>query len=156
MSGRLFSANCKISLTLGMVTLRLTRKSTFLLTQRHYINLLIDYPFGVKTKEQFDIENAKQILEEDHFGMKKVKQRILEFMAVSKLKGEFKCTFYAIFSQGPSPPRPTWSRKDQYRQVHRKVSQSSLWKNFPRRGVRHFHPERTQKDLCWRIPRQDL
>jgi len=58
--------------------------------KKHYINLLIDYPFGVKTKEQFDIENAKKILDEDHYGMKKVKQRILEFMAVSKLKGEFK------------------------------------------------------------------
>lgn len=54
---------------------------------RHYINLLIDYPFGIKTKEQFDIQNAKIILDEDHYGMKKVKQRILEFMAVSKLKG---------------------------------------------------------------------
>lgn len=54
---------------------------------RHYINLLVDYPFGVKTKEQFDIDNAKKILDEDHYGMKKVKQRILEFMAVSKLKG---------------------------------------------------------------------
>lgn len=58
-SGRPFSANCKTSLTLVMEILRSTRKSTFLLTQRHYINLLIDYPFGIKTKEQFDIENAK-------------------------------------------------------------------------------------------------
>lgn len=49
--------------------------------------MLIEYPFGVKTKEEFDIEKAKNILEEDHYGMKKVKQRILEFMAVSKLKG---------------------------------------------------------------------
>ena len=48
---------------------------------------MIYYPFGVKTKEQFDIDNAKKILDEDHYGMKKVKQRILEFMAVSKLKG---------------------------------------------------------------------
>ena len=60
---------------------------------RHYVNLLVDYPFGIKTKEQFDIENAKKVLDEDHYGMKKVKQRILEFMAVSKLKGEFKCNF---------------------------------------------------------------
>ncbi len=120
-SGRPFSANCKIFLTLAMEILRSTRRSTFWLTQRHYINLLIDYPFGIKTKEQFDIENAKKILEEDHYGMKKVKQRILEFMAVSKLKGEFKCNFYSIFSQGASPPRPAWSWKDQYCQVHRKM-----------------------------------
>ncbi len=52
-------------------------KSNTILNFRHYINLLIDYPFGVKTKEEFDIENAKNILDEDHYGMKKVKQRIL-------------------------------------------------------------------------------
>jgi len=71
---------------------------------------LIDYPFGVKTKEQFDIENAKKILDEDHYGMKKVKQRILEFMAVSKLKGEFKCKYLSYFSKGIASSRPTWSR----------------------------------------------
>lgn len=67
--------------------LKSTKKSNFFSKPRHYINLLVDYPFGVKAKEQFDIENAKRVLDEDHYGMKKVKQRILEFMAVSKLKG---------------------------------------------------------------------
>lgn len=58
--------------------------------KKHYINLLSDYPFGVLAKEEFDIQKAKRILEEDHYGMNKLKQRILEFIAVSKLKGEFK------------------------------------------------------------------
>ena len=54
---------------------------------RHYINLLVDYPFGVVAKEDFDLKKAKNILDEDHYGMKKIKQRILEFIAVSKIKG---------------------------------------------------------------------
>jgi ATP-dependent Lon protease len=49
--------------------------------------LLTDYPFGILAKEEFDIKQAKRILEEDHYGMDKLKQRILEFIAVSKLKG---------------------------------------------------------------------
>ena len=55
--------------------------------KKHYINLLSEYPFGIIAKEEFDIKNAKKILEEDHYGMQKLKQRILEFIAVSKLKG---------------------------------------------------------------------
>lgn len=42
------------------------------------------------TEDNLDIENAKKILEEDHFGIEDVKQRILEFIAVSKLKGSVK------------------------------------------------------------------
>ena len=49
--------------------------------------MLVEYPFGIVTKEDFDINKAKSILDEDHYGMKKVKQRILEFIAVSKIKG---------------------------------------------------------------------
>ena len=58
--------------------------------KKHYINLLSDYPFGVISPEVYDVAKARAILEEDHYGMKKLKQRILEFIAVSKLKGEFK------------------------------------------------------------------
>ena len=52
--------------------------------KKHYINLLSDYPFGVLAKEEFDIQKAKRILEEDHYGMNKLKQRILEFIAKNK------------------------------------------------------------------------
>jgi ATP-dependent Lon protease len=49
--------------------------------------LLTEYPFGILAKEEFDINKAKKILAEDHYGMEKLKKRILEFIAVSKLKG---------------------------------------------------------------------
>jgi len=44
----------------------------------------------VRAEEKFDLEGARALLEEHHYGMHKLKKRILEFIAVSKLKGEFK------------------------------------------------------------------
>ena len=49
--------------------------------------MISSLPYGVYTEDNFDINNAKKILDEEHFGMEKVKERILEFIAVSKLKG---------------------------------------------------------------------
>lgn len=60
-----------------MAILKLIGRSILYSIYRHYVNLLIDYPFGIKAKEIFDIDAARKILEEDHYGMKKVKQRIL-------------------------------------------------------------------------------
>lgn len=53
----------------------------------------MQYPFGVLSKDSTDLEASAKILDEDHYSMKKVKQRILEFIAVGKLKGSFKCNF---------------------------------------------------------------
>jgi ATP-dependent Lon protease len=44
-------------------------------------------PWGQHTRENFDIKHAKEILDEDHYGLKDVKDRILEFIAVGKLRG---------------------------------------------------------------------
>jgi len=57
------------------------------------------YPFGQYAQEIHDVANAKNILDEDHYGMKSVKQRILEFIAVSSLKGQFKCIIYFILAK---------------------------------------------------------
>jgi ATP-dependent Lon protease len=65
--------------------------------KKHYVNLMVDYPFGVLAKEEFDIFKAKKILEEDHYGMQKLKRRILEFIAVSNLKGEFKSKVLLLY-----------------------------------------------------------
>jgi len=55
---------------------------------RNYLDWLTDIPWGKTTEDSFDIPNALQILDEDHYGMKDAKDRILEFIAVGKLKGE--------------------------------------------------------------------
>lgn len=54
---------------------------------RNYLDWLTSIPWGVSSKENLDIKKAQEILEEDHYGLEDVKKRILEFIAVSLLKG---------------------------------------------------------------------
>ena len=56
----------------------------------NYLELLLDLPWGNFTKDKFDLKRAKKILDKDHFGLEKVKERILEYLAVLKLKGDLK------------------------------------------------------------------
>lgn len=58
--------------------------------QMNYLELLLDLPWGSMTKDSFDLRKAQQILDRDHYGMEKVKERILEYLAVIKLKGDMK------------------------------------------------------------------
>ena len=51
-----------------------------------YLDWLTELPWQVSTKDNFDIEHARRVLDEDHFGLEKIKQRILEYLAVRKLK----------------------------------------------------------------------
>jgi len=57
---------------------------------RTYLDWLIDLPWAKETKEKIDIKKARNILDEDHFGLDDVKERILEFIAVKKLTGTLK------------------------------------------------------------------
>ncbi len=57
---------------------------------RTYIDWLISLPWNKETKDNMDLQNAKKILDEDHFDLEDVKNRILEFLAVRKLKKETK------------------------------------------------------------------
>ena len=54
---------------------------------RAYLDLAFDLPWGVVTPDHFDLKAAQEKLDRDHYGLKKVKDRILEYLAVSKLKG---------------------------------------------------------------------
>jgi ATP-dependent Lon protease len=57
---------------------------------RHYLEWLVDLPWSKSTKDNIDIKKAKKTLDEDHYDLDKVKERILEFLSVIKLKGEMK------------------------------------------------------------------
>ena len=57
---------------------------------RNYIDWLISLPWGEYTDDKLDIGEAEKILEDDHYGLEKVKQRILEYLAVQSLVGEIK------------------------------------------------------------------
>jgi ATP-dependent Lon protease len=59
-------------------------------TLRNYVEWLVDLPWGKQTKDNLDLKAAKRILDEDHFGLDKIKERILEYLAVRKLKPEGK------------------------------------------------------------------
>ncbi len=55
---------------------------------RNYLDWLTVLPWGVSSKEAYDVDRAREILDADHFGLEDVKERILEFIAVGKLKGD--------------------------------------------------------------------
>lgn len=57
---------------------------------RTYIDWILDLPWGVETQDTMDLANAEKILEEDHYGLKKVKERVIEYLAVRQLKNNMK------------------------------------------------------------------
>lgn len=56
----------------------------------NHLDLLIDLPWQEYTEDNYDLKYAKKILDQDHYGMEKIKSRILEYLAVLKLKGDMK------------------------------------------------------------------
>jgi len=59
-------------------------------TIRTYLDWLVELPWSVSTEDHLDIPEARRILDEDHYDLEKVKERILEFLAVRKLKSDLK------------------------------------------------------------------
>ncbi len=57
---------------------------------RTYLDWLIEVPWSVATEDNLDIDEAQKVLDEDHYGLEKVKKRILEYLAVRKLKADMK------------------------------------------------------------------
>ena len=56
----------------------------------NHLDLLLDLPWDEHTDDNYDLKNAKKVLDADHYGMGKIKNRILEYLAVLKLKGDMK------------------------------------------------------------------
>jgi ATP-dependent Lon protease len=56
----------------------------------NHLDLLLDLPWEKYTEDNYDLHNAKKVLDADHYGMHKIKNRILEYLAVLKLKGDMK------------------------------------------------------------------
>ena len=65
--------------------------------QRSYIELILDLPWDHVTNDNFDLSKANMILDRDHFGLEKVKQRIIEHLAVLKLKGNMKSPILCLY-----------------------------------------------------------
>ncbi len=56
----------------------------------NHLDLMLDLPWGVYTEDDYDLKRAVKVLDNDHYGMEKIKDRILEYLAVLKLKGDMK------------------------------------------------------------------
>ena len=56
----------------------------------NHLDLMLELPWGDYTQDLYDLKKARKVLDKDHYGMKKVKERILEYLAVLKLKGDMK------------------------------------------------------------------
>jgi ATP-dependent Lon protease len=65
--------------------------------QLNYLDLLLDLPWGFETEDLLDLKRAEKILDRDHFGLEDVKKRILEYLAVLKLKGDMKSPILCFY-----------------------------------------------------------
>src|SRR5688500_17117708 len=63
----------------------------------NHLDLMLDLPWQNYTEDKYDLEHAKEILDEDHYGMDKIKERILEYLAVLKLKGDMKSPILCFY-----------------------------------------------------------
>ncbi|WP_423146304.1 endopeptidase La [Rubrolithibacter danxiaensis] len=64
--------------------------------QINYLELLLDLPWNDFTKDNFDLKRAEKILDKDHYGLEKVKKRIIEYLAVLKLKSDMKAPIICL------------------------------------------------------------
>ncbi|MDR0660049.1 MAG: endopeptidase La [Prevotellaceae bacterium] len=89
-----------------------------------YLQLMLDLPWNEYTKDQLDIDHAQEILDEDHYGLEQVKERILEYLAVIKLKGDLKSPIICLY--GPPGVGKTSLGKSVARALGREYGRISL------------------------------
>jgi len=65
--------------------------------QTNYLELLLDLPWDETSKDNFDLVHAQKVLDEDHFGLEKVKERIIEHLAVLKLKNNLRSPILCLY-----------------------------------------------------------
>jgi len=89
-----------------------------------YLQTIVDLPWNEYTKDSFNLKNAQKILDRDHFGMEKVKERIIEHLAVLKLKGDLKSPILCLY--GPPGVGKTSLGKSVAEALNRKYIRVSL------------------------------
>lgn len=92
--------------------------------QLNYIDLILELPWNEISTDKFDLKKASEILDRDHFGMEKVKERILEYLAVLKLKGDLKSPILCLY--GPPGVGKTSLGKSVAEALGRKYVRMSL------------------------------
>lgn len=92
--------------------------------QINYLELLLDLPWNDFTKDNFDLKRAQRVLDKDHFGLEKVKQRIIEYLAVLKLKRDMKAPIICLV--GPPGVGKTSLGKSIAKALNRKYVRMAL------------------------------
>jgi len=92
--------------------------------QRNYLDLLLELPWDEYSKDKFDLKRAQKILDRDHYGLEKVKERIIEHLAVLKLKGDMKSPIICLY--GPPGVGKTSLGKSVAESLGRKYVRMSL------------------------------
>ncbi len=92
--------------------------------QVNYIQTLLELPWNEYTDDNLDLHNAQTVLDEDHYGLEEVKERILEHLAVLKLKGDLKSPILCLY--GPPGVGKTSLGKSVARALGRKYARMSL------------------------------
>lgn len=103
---------------------RLNPQSPDYSVQYGYIQTILELPWNEYTKDNFNLKNAQKILDRDHFGMDKVKERIIEHLAVLKLKGDLKSPIICLY--GPPGVGKTSLGKSIAEALNRKYVRVSL------------------------------
>jgi len=92
--------------------------------QLNYLQQMVALPWGIFTKDNLDLKRAKRVLDRDHYGMEKVKERILEYLAVLHLRGDLKSPIICLY--GPPGVGKTSLGKSIATAMNRKYVRISL------------------------------
>ncbi|MHB1394224.1 MAG: endopeptidase La [Clostridia bacterium] len=91
---------------------------------RTYLDWIFDLPWNIATVDNLDIKNARKVLDEDHYGLKKVKERVLEYLAIRQLSNNMKGPILCLV--GPPGVGKTSIAKSIARAMGRKFARMSL------------------------------
>ena len=92
--------------------------------QYNYIQFMLDLPWGEMSNDNLDLKHAQKVLDEDHYGLEQVKERIIEYLAVLKLKGDMKSPILCLY--GPPGVGKTSLGKSVARALGRKYVRIAL------------------------------
>lgn len=103
---------------------RMNPQSAEFSVQANYVDVLLDLPWNEYSDDNFDLKNAQEVLDRDHYGLEKVKERIIEHLAVLKIKGDMKAPILCLY--GPPGVGKTSLGKSVAEALGRKYVRMSL------------------------------